>query len=274
MELYIVDAFTSRPFGGNPAAVCICEQPLEAGMMQQIAQEMNLSETAFLTKIEDGYRLRWFTPAAEVKLCGHATLASAHILWETGRLGAGEEARFHTLSGILTARKNDGLVELDFPAYGPAEETSAVIRLKAAEALGLKEEQLTAVYRYGEDMLIELDSEDLVRSLTPDFKALQDIETRGISVTAAGKDAEFDCVSRFFCPSLGVNEDPVTGSAHCGIAPYWSTKLGKSKLKAYQASARGGMLELEMDGGRVKIAGPAVTVLKGKLDAPFLVSFS
>ncbi|GGA50591.1 PhzF family phenazine biosynthesis protein [Paenibacillus physcomitrellae] len=315
MELYIVDAFSSRPFGGNPAAVCVCEQPLETAVMQQIAREMNLSETAFLTKVEDGYRLRWFTPAAEVKLCGHATLASAHILWETGRLGAGEEARFLTLSGLLTARKQGSLIELNFPAHHPVEETRPDLKQQLSAALGINVDNLQVLYRYGEDLLAVLDSEQTVRSLEPDFNALHGIETRGIAVTAAGEGrggeantentanianganienttntvnsvnaassansgtpenpvdpssgTGYDCVSRFFCPAVGIQEDPVTGSAHCGIAPYWSTKLGKSKLKAFQASARGGELELEVDGDRVKIAGPAVTVLRGKLD--------
>ncbi|ANS75812.1 hypothetical protein AWM70_15475 [Paenibacillus yonginensis] len=358
MELYIVDAFSSRPFGGNPAAVCICEQPLETAMMQQIAREMNLSETAFLTKVEDGYRLRWFTPAAEVKLCGHATLASAHILWETGRLGAGEEARFLTLSGLLTARRRGRLIELNFPAHRPVEESRPEMKQQLAAALGINADRLQALYRYGEDLLAVLDSEQTVRGLEPDFHALLGVETRGIAVTAAGEGREgktntdslgnagdtpalddaisakdtnelktgkvipaadavkgskaantgkavdiangsinennadpaaisgnsgnsaapssaavYDCVSRFFCPAVGVQEDPVTGSAHCGIAPYWSTKLGKSKLKAFQASARGGELELEVDGDRVKIAGPAVTVLRGKLDDTCLTAY-
>ncbi|WP_223067796.1 PhzF family phenazine biosynthesis protein [Paenibacillus caui] len=272
MEIYTVDAFAARPFGGNPAAVCVCEQPMETALMQQIAKEMNLSETAFLTKVEEGYRLRWFTPAAEVKLCGHATLASAHILWETGRLGAGEVARFHTLSGVLTASKRSGFIELDFPAR-PSKQAEGE-EAAFAQALRIGSDSISGIFRYGEDVLIELDSERTVRTLTPDFAALLGVPARGIAVTAKSDSDAYDIVSRFFAPRVGVNEDPVTGSAHCGLAPYWAERLGKNKLKAFQASARGGELELELAADRVKIGGKAVTVLRGKLDVSFLSSFA
>lgn len=271
MELYTVDAFTARPFSGNPAAVCMCVYPIEASLMQAIAREMNLSETAFLTKVEDGYRLRWFTPSAEVKLCGHATLASAHVLWETGRLGIGEEARFHTRSGILTATMAGGLVRLDFPAANPVPYEGD--KEQIAAALKTELEQVKGVYQYSEDLLVELRSEMTVRGLNPDFEAVKSLPARGITVTSASKSDAYDLVSRFFAPRIGIAEDPVTGSAHCGLAPFWAERLGRTQLKAFQASARGGELELELSGGRVLIAGQAVTVVKGSLDVSYLASF-
>jgi PhzF family phenazine biosynthesis protein len=229
--------------------------------MQDVAREMNLSETAFLHPEEGAYRLRWFTPAVEVELCGHATLASAHVLWEAGRLGAGETARFQTLSGLLTADRRGEWIELDFPAR-----TAEPVELPAGilEALGIEAEPLfLGKSRY--DYLLELPEEDAVRAMAPDFQALRSLPVRGIIVTARGTGNPFDFVSRFFAPGSGVDEDPVTGSAHCTLAPYWTARLGRDELLAYQASARGGVVRVRVVGERVRLGGQAVTVLQGGL---------
>jgi len=257
-----VDAFTNKPFAGNPAAVCILPKPADPAWMLDIAREMNLAETAFLVKQRDGYDLRWFTPAVEVDLCGHATLASAHVLWEDGHLKPTEQARFHTKSGLLTADKRDSWIELDFPA------TPATVALPPADltdALGAKA-QFVGQSKF--DYLVEVESETIVRRLDPDLGAIARVAARGVIVTsrADGK-TKYDFVSRFFAPQSGVPEDPVTGSAHCALAPYWSAKLGKKELVAYQASARGGELRLRLEGDRVKLGGQAVTVLRGELTA-------
>ena len=237
-----VDAFTDRPFAGNPAAVCILSAPGDERWMQRVAQEMNLSETAFLRPCDDGYNLRWFTPAIEVALCGHATLASAHVLWEDGHLPPGAEARFHTQSGLLTARRAGAWIEMDFPAT-PAGSADASAGL--AGALGA-----TPVFvgRTRFDYLVEVDSEEAVRTLQPDIAALRALAIRGIIVTARASMPGYDVVSRFFAPGSGVDEDPVTGSAHCCLGPYWAAKLGKNDLVAYQASARGGVMRVRADG--------------------------
>jgi predicted PhzF superfamily epimerase YddE/YHI9 len=252
-----VDAFTGRAFAGNPAAVCILPQARDAAWMQSVASEMNLAETAFLVKRSDGYDLRWFTPAVEVNLCGHATLASAHVLWEEGHLAPGAQARFHTLSGLLTARRDGAWIELDFPARP---ETAAPPPDGLAAALGA---ELKYVGRNSLDYIAELDSEDAVRSLKPDFGVIARLPVRGVIVTARGK--EYDFISRFFAPAVGINEDPVTGSAHCCLVPYWAAKLGKAEFVAYQASPRGGVLRLKLAGDRVLLAGQAITVLRGEL---------
>ena len=259
MNLYQIDAFTCVPFRGNPAAVCLLSDPQSDTWMQAVAQEMNLSETAFLLPEGDGWRLRWFTPVAEVSLCGHATLASAHALFETGRLAAGAQAHFFTLSGLLTAERNGEWIELNFPArfLEPAEPPAGL-----AQALGLIP---TFVGRWHNNFLIEVAGEAELRGLQPDFGALKALPQRAVVVTCRSESAEFDFVSRFFAPRMGINEDPATGSAHCALAPYWSGKLGKTILRAYQASARGGVLQLRLEGERVIIAGQAVTVLKGEL---------
>jgi PhzF family phenazine biosynthesis protein len=255
-----VDAFTNRPFAGNPAAVCILPRAAAPAWMLDVAREMNLAETAFLVKQRDGYDLRWFTPAVEVDLCGHATLASAHVLWEEGHLKPGEQARFHTKSGLLTADRRDGLIELDFPAT-PA--TPAPAPPGLSEALGAKPQ---FVGRSPFDFLVEVDSETTVRTLAPNLSAVAEIQARGVIVTSRGDGTrKYDFVSRFFAPRSGVPEDPVTGSAHCALTPYWSEKLGKKELVAYQASPRGGELRLRLVGDRVKIGGQAVTVLRGEL---------
>ena len=254
-----VDAFTAEAFSGNPAAVCVLDEARDAVWMQRVAAEMNLAETAFLEPRDDGFSLRWFTPKAEVDLCGHATLASAHVLWESGRLGPSEPARFHTKSGLLTAQRRGDWIELDFPAT-PEEECAAPPGL--AGALGAE-----AVYvgRSKFDYLVELDSEEAVARLRPDFARLAEIPTRGVIATARSARPDFDFVSRFFAPAVGIDEDPVTGSAHCCLAPFWSRRLGKEDFLARQISARGGVLKIRLAGDRVLLAGQAVTVLRGDL---------
>ncbi len=261
IPIFQVDAFTEEPFKGNPAGVCLLRGPAEAGWMQKVAAEMNLAETAFPLPEGDGFRLRWFTPKVEVKLCGHATLATAHILWERGVLAPDREARFETLSGRLTARRDGGLVELDFPARPPLPEppdwADAVVG-----ALGIKP---VSIGMSAEDVIFEAADEATVRSIVPDFATLRSLPARGVIVTSRSADKRFDFVSRFFAPAVGVDEDPVTGSSHTVLVPYWAAKLGKSSLTAYQASARGGVLHLRHEGARVRIAGRAVTVIAGEL---------
>ena len=254
-----VDAFTDRPFGGNPAAVCILAASRDAEWMQQVAREMNLAETAFLVARPDGYDLRWFTPGVEVDLCGHATLASAHVLWEEERLGAGETARFHTRSGLLTASRREGLIWLDFPST-PAEPTAPPAQL--AETLGAAP---LWVGRSPFDWLVELESAAVVRGLDPELSRLARIEARGVIVTARADDGRHDFVSRFFAPAAGVPEDPVTGSAHCALAPFWAERLGRTELAGYQASARGGTVRTRLSGDRVLLGGEAVTVVRGEV---------
>jgi PhzF family phenazine biosynthesis protein len=260
--IYHVDAFTSKAFAGNPAAVCILPAPAPEAWMRNVAREMNLSETSFLVPRQDGYNLRWFTPAVEVELCGHATVASAHILWETGALKPDEQARFHTLSGLLTADRRGDWIELDFPAKPeePAAPWDELVR-----GLGITPRY---VGKSQFDFLVEADSEQAVRGLEPDFTLLKRTKARGVIVTARSENAEFDFVSRFFAPGAGVDEDPVTGSAHCVLGPYWAKHLGKTEFVAYQASARGGVVKVRLVGDRVKLGGQAVTVLRGELIEP------
>lgn len=255
-----VDAFTDAPFAGNPAAVCVLPKPADEKWMQNVAREMNLSETAFLVKRDDGsFDLRWFTPVMEVELCGHATLASAHTLWEEGHLRPDAQARFHTLSGLLTADRKDGWIVLDFPEKRE-EKVDAPPGLLGA--LGV---QAKYVGRNAFDYLVEVESEDVVREMKPNFAALETVQARGIIVTARASSPGFDFVSRFFAPAAGVNEDPVTGSAHCCLGPFWATRLGKNAFLAYQASPRGGRVRVELKGERVLLGGHAVTVLRGEL---------
>lgn len=257
VKLFQVDSFTDKPFAGNPAAVCLLDEPRDADWMQNVALEMNLSETAFLVKEDDGHRLRWFTPRLEVELCGHATLASAHVLWEAGVLPPDRQARFHTLSGLLTADRKGDWIEMDFPAE-PVEAVDAPVDF--TQALGATP---TFVGRNRMDFLVEVESEEAVRTLKPDFSLIESLPARGVMVTAPAR--EYDFVSRFFAPQCGVLEDPVTGSAHCALGPYWSAKLNKSELVGYQASARGGVVRVQVAGDRVKLGGQAVTVLRGEL---------
>lgn len=257
-----VDAFTHQPFRGNPAGVCILPEPKDGQWMQNVALEMNLSETAFLIKQTDGYDLRWFTPACEVELCGHATLASAHYLWESGALSPTEEARFHTRSGLLTARKIGDWIEMNFPAE-PAVPVECPPGL--FDALGLPP-CIVEKKKNRMDYLIVVDSEETVRNLQPDFNRLSKVNIRGVIVTSLSQSRDYDFVSRFFAPFSGVNEDPVTGSAHCCLAPYWCEKLGQMELRGYQASKRGGLVRVQWRGDRVILGGQAVTVLQGGLE--------
>jgi PhzF family phenazine biosynthesis protein len=255
-----VDAFTNKRFSGNPAAVCVLNEPADEKWMQNVAAEMNLSETAFLYPQEDGYNLRWFTPAVEVDLCGHATLASAHVLWELQYLDAAAQAKFYTRSGLLTAERQGNWIELNFPKNAP-EPASAPALLE--EALGVK---LKYVGKNKFDYLVEVDSEQALRQMQPDFVLLKTLPVRGIIVTCVSASHEYDFVSRFFAPAAGINEDPVTGSAHCCLAPFWSQRLHKNEFVAYQASARGGVVRVRLAGERVYLGGQAVTVLRGELN--------
>lgn len=262
--LAIVDAFTSHRFAGNPAAVCVLPAPADATWMQLVAREMNLSETAFLspaTGAADAFDLRWFAPLVEVDLCGHATLATAHLLWESGRLSPTTVARFHTKSGVLTARRHAEWIELDFPATpdAPAEAPEGL-----AEALGVTPTYV-GLSRF--DYLVEVDGEDVVRNLAPDLATIAKWPARGVMVTSIARTPHVDFVSRFFGPAAGINEDPATGSSHCCLGPYWSRKLGKNEFLARQLSARGGELRVTCDGDRVRLGGQAVTVLRGELVA-------
>jgi PhzF family phenazine biosynthesis protein len=256
VRITTVDAFTSRPFGGNPAAVCVLAAPCDEAWMRNVAREMNLSETAFLYPEDGGYRLRWLTPAVEVDLCGHATLASAHVLWEDGHIRPEAEARFETRSGRLSCRRDGEWIEMDFPAKS-AEATEAPPEL--AEALGA---ELRYVGKNQFDYLVEMADEATVRALNPHYYLLRQLPVRGIIVTARGR--EYDFVSRFFAPGSGIDEDPVTGSAHSALAPYWSARLGKVEMIAFQASARGGVVRLRVNEDRVHMAGQAVTMMRAE----------
>lgn len=265
LSMTTVDAFADRPFSGNPAAVCVLDEAqagLDDDTLQAVAMEMNLSETAFLRRAADGFNLRWFTPAVEVDLCGHATLASSHVLWEAGHAPAGSALRFHTRSGLLEAHQRNGLIELDFPKSDIHEVTD---RPPLEEALGAKAK---SVCKTRFDYLLEVADEATVRDLTPDFRALRSLQVRGVIVTAKADGSEFDFVSRFFAPGAGVDEDPVTGSAHCALAPYWSAKLGKREMTGYQASARGGVVRVRLEGDRCILGGKAFTVLQGAFNVP------
>jgi PhzF family phenazine biosynthesis protein len=260
-----VDAFTERPFAGNPAAVCVLSEPADDRWMQDVAAEMNLSETAFARRLgaSSRFSLRWFTPRSEVDLCGHATLATAHVLWEEEHLPAGEPALFETRSGLLTARRAPGGIELDFPAEPIREEvTNPEERSELCAALGAP---IRFAGRNRLDLLVELESEDHVRRLSPDIRRLERFPVRGVIVTGPAQSREVDFVSRFFAPRVGVDEDPVCGSAHCCLGPYWAEKLDRSFLTAHQVSCRGGVVKVRVEGNRVSLIGHAVTVLRGEL---------
>jgi PhzF family phenazine biosynthesis protein len=257
--LYQVDAFTETPFKGNPAGVCLLEQPQKASWMQDVARENNLSETAFVWSGSGDLWIRWFTPEVEVDLCGHATLASAHVLFEGSFLKSDQAVRFHSHSGLLTARRLKGFIEMDFPAK-PQHSVNAPPRL--AEALGIE-----PIYAGsdGSDYLALLEREEDVRELKPRMDLLKTLEARGICVTARAGASGVDFVSRFFAPNVGIPEDPVTGSAHCCLGPFWMGRLGKSELVAHQVSARGGVVHVRVAGDRVFLGGQAVTVFKGEI---------
>ncbi|MFG0315996.1 MAG: PhzF family phenazine biosynthesis protein [Planctomycetota bacterium JB042] len=261
LVLHTVDAFTDTPFTGNPAAVLVLPAPREDDWMQRVAREMNLSETAFLVRRDDGaYDLRWFTPTVEAGLCGHATLASAHVLFETAAASADEVLRFHTKSGELRARRAGRAIVLDFPA-APAAEDSPPDGL--LEALGV---DAVFVGRTRFDFLVEVGAAAEVRAAAPDHRRLGALAVRGVILTAPAEEGEeWDVVSRFFAPGSGIDEDPVTGSAHCAIGPHWVERLGKNPITARQASPRGGTLGVTVLGDRVELAGDAVTVLRSEL---------
>lgn len=259
LRIIQVDAFTPEPFRGNPAAVCLLDPPQDDAWLQAVAAEMNLAETAFLWRRADGFALRWFTPTVEVPLCGHATLASAHALWGEGVLAADAPARFHTASGVLRAWRDGDWIGLDFPAL-PS--TGAALPAAILEALGAPAVQSHRTHTCG---IVELASEAAVRALAPDLRRLAQVADTGICVTARADAAPFDFVSRFFAPAHGIDEDPVTGSAHCALAVHWGAKLGKTAMIGYQASRRGGVVRVQIAGDRVHLFGQAVTVLRGTL---------
>jgi PhzF family phenazine biosynthesis protein len=261
LKLLHIDAFTDTPFSGNPAAVCLLKTMPKAGWMQAVAAEMNLSETAFLAPVKGGFRLRWFTPATEVELCGHATLASAHALWSLGAVKT-PAIKFRTLSGTLTATRDGNWIELDFPAR---KVKPVPVPAGLGRALG---KTPLCVHSSGKYYIAEFSDERAIRSLAPDFDALKRLPMLDIAVTARADGKPYDFVSRLFAPAEGVNEDPVTGSSHCGLAPYWAKKLGKTEFLARQVSKRGGTLRLRLCGDRVKIRGQAATVCSGEIPAP------
>ena len=266
ISIWQVDAFTNRPFAGNPAAVCFLDGSAGDEWMQAVAGEMNLAETAFVCpKSSPGeFDLRWFTPSIEVDLCGHATLATAHALWQRGLAPANGPIRFHTASGPLTCRNDDGWYTLDFPATPPGGEgdVDPAIAYQLKVALGIQQASVT-MSRF--DYVLELPSVDAVDAVRPNYVALEAIETRGVMVTAHQPDDTADFVSRFFAPRCGITEDPVTGSAHCALAPYWGQRLNQDRLVGHQRSRRGGFVRCVLAGNRVQLTGQAVTVLKGEL---------
>lgn len=259
IKCWQVDAFTDRPFGGNSAAVCWLDHDVPDNWMQAVAAEMNLSETAFVRRSGDDYGLRWFTPQVEVPLCGHATLASAHALWTAGIHREDEPIRFHTQSGVLICKQSNGFIAMDFPAT-PAQQVDAPDDLLAA--LGV-----SAIYvgKTQFDHLVVVEATEIVRSVSPDFQKLKNFPTRGVIVTSRSDDPRFDFVSRFFAPAVGIDEDPVTGSAHCCLGPYWAGVLGKPEMTAFQASAREGVVQVRILGDRVVLGGQAVTIWQGEL---------
>lgn len=259
MIIACVDAFTDRPFRGNPAGVCLLDAPKDHAWMQDVAAEMNLAETAFVWPGPGALSLKWFTPTMEMPLCGHATLATAHLLWSEGHVPDGETLRFDTLSGRLTASRRGDLIELDFPSEPPA---AAEAPPGLARALG---ETPLWVGRNRLDYIVELGSEAAVRSVHPDLTAIAGYDVRGVIVTSRSASAGFDFVSRFFAPGAGVPEDPVTGSAHCCLGPFWGDRLQKTTLVGYQASPRGGSIRVTLAGDRVLLGGHAVTVHCGSL---------
>jgi PhzF family phenazine biosynthesis protein len=254
VPLFHVDSFTDELYKGNPAGVCLLTEKRPDEWMQAVAAEMNLSETAFVLKAENDYDLRWFTPKVEMDLCGHATLASAHILWETDTVPEQKEIRFQTRSGLLTVSKQKDWIEMNFPARSikMAAENEGLI-----DAVGAIPEE---IYQSGDNLLLVYENEQTIQTLKPNFAALKEYDFHGIIVTSPALSPQFDFISRFFAPRLGINEDPVTGSSHCTLAPFWREKLHKDSMIAFQASARGGILKVRVSGERVYISGKAVTV--------------
>ncbi|MGH7145738.1 MAG: PhzF family phenazine biosynthesis protein [Planctomycetota bacterium] len=266
LALFIVDAFTEQPYAGNPAGVVLMPSARDPHWMQEIATELNLSETAFVIAAEGGYRLQWFTPKMEVDLCGHATLASAHILWEQKKLRADQAVRFATRSGELSAhRSKDGWIEMDFPAE-LVRATKPTAQLAAA--IGTPRDQIVWTGKSADRLLVELKTEKAVRALRPDPVLLPRLKSSvGVIVTARSSTPKYDFVSRYFAPRKGVFEDPVTGTAHCVLGPYWGPKLDKTAMTGYQASLRGGWVQVALAAKRVLLSGKAVTVVRGEIDA-------
>lgn len=258
-RIFHVDAFAEAPFTGNPAAVCLLEEEAPPAWMQSIAREMNLSETAFVHREREGFRLRWFTPTVEMPLCGHATLAAAHVLWEEGSLELDAPARFFTLSGELLANRREQWVELNFPSK-PVHEVAP--RVGLLEALGVSAK---VVGTDGSNDLVQLATEEEVIDAAPNFALLKTVCPFGVILTAVASLPEHDFVSRYFAPSLGVDEDPVTGSSHCALGPFWQARLGRDIFVAKQVSQRGGIVRVEVLSERVLLSGKAVTILKGEL---------
>lgn len=259
LKIFTVDAFTDRNFAGNPAGVCFLNENIDDGLMKNIAAEMNLSETAFVKEENSEYNLRWFTPKVEVQLCGHATLATAHILWEEGLLSKDTDAKFNTLSGQLVVKNIDGEYEMNFPA---TKVTDSEYNAELVNALGVE-----PVYfaESEHNYIAELANDDAVFSASPDFNALSKLEKFGTIITSKSSDERFDFISRYFVPAKGINEDPVTGSAHCALGPYWSQKTGNKYFSAHQASIRGGSMKIKLERDRIFLTGKAVTFLKGEI---------
>ncbi|MEZ9630382.1 PhzF family phenazine biosynthesis protein [Vibrio breoganii] len=260
LSIYQVDAFASEAFTGNPAGVCITDTPLSDELMLSIAKEMSVSETAFLSR--ENMNLRWFTPEVEVKLCGHGTLSVAHILAETGESKVGDLITFNTLSGPLSAKITDTDIELNFPTATLTSEQP--LNAQLLKALGLKDEDILSSASFDSKQLIEVVDEQVVMSLSPDFTAMKKLSGRGVVITSASNKSDLDFLSRYFAPWVGIEEDPVTGSNHCALSLFWGEKLGKTELKAYQASARGGYIDMKLlPGNRTTLIGKAITTIKG-----------
>jgi len=259
LPIFQVNAFTDKLFSGNPAGVCILSEPKSAKWLQSVARELNLAETAFVLKEGEGFRLRWFSPVVEVDLCGHATLASAHILWDRNYLKPNRPARFFTNAGLLTAKRKNDWIELDFPSE-PAKKV--ITPNFIAKALGVIP---SYVGKNRFDYLVEVKSEKTLRELRPDLSLIKKMPVRGLIVTSAARSGNYDFVSRFFAPAAGIDEDHVTGSAHCCLAPFWKERLNKNEFFAYQASPRGGFMRVSISGERVLLLGKAVTFFSGEM---------
>ena len=264
MSISIVDAFTDRAFAGNPAAVCLLEGDLDDAALQRIAAEMNLSETSFVYPTGDGWSLRWFTPTVEVPLCGHATLATAHRLWQLGLVGLDHPIHFVTRKsgGLICRRDGAGLITMDFPADPP---TPGDPPAELIADMGIDRDAVVAAVKGKDKWLIELRDESAVLEVSPDFPSMRRHHAPGVGITAQTDRAGFDAACRFFAPTHGIDEDPVTGSLHCLLGPYWANKLGKGRIESYQASKRGGAVSVTMRGDRCELAGRAVTVVEGEL---------
>jgi predicted PhzF superfamily epimerase YddE/YHI9 len=261
IHYFVVDAFTDRSFAGNPAGVVLLDEWKDDRWLQNVAMELNLSDTAFLVANANGFDLRWFTPSAEIDLCGHATLASAVVFADLGNLADRCSLTFSTRSGALNVERYGSFFLMDFPAL-----TAAPCQppLGLLESLGRKAQY---VGQSEFDFLVEFESESVVRSIRPDFNTLATVKCRGVVVTARSDNAEFDFVSRFFAPAVGINEDPVTGSAHCLLGSYWRPRLGKSKMTAYQASSRGGVVQVELRGDRIMLGGKGIIFARGDISS-------